>query len=94
MIAPMRTTVTLDPDVERLLKEAVHRSRSSFKAVLNNAVRRGLQPEAKAQPRKPFVVKARALGLRPGIDPARLAELADDLEIEEFVTKTRRAKKK
>ena len=31
----MRTTVTLDPDVERLLREAMHRSRLSFKETLN-----------------------------------------------------------
>lgn len=38
----MRTTVTLDPDVQRLLKEAEHRSGHPFKQVLNDAVRAGL----------------------------------------------------
>ncbi len=37
----MRTTLTLDPEVERLL-EVVHRTRLSFQAVLNNACPRGL----------------------------------------------------
>jgi len=38
----MRTTVTIDPDTERLLKEEVERSGRSFKAVLNAAIRTAL----------------------------------------------------
>ena len=34
----MRTTVTLDKDVERMLREAMHRSRTSFKQALNAAM--------------------------------------------------------
>ena len=45
----MRTTVTLDPDVEHLLKEKPRQSRQSFKETLNNAIRQGLR-EMKAQP--------------------------------------------
>jgi predicted transcriptional regulator len=80
----MRTTVTLDPDVERLLKEAAHETRQSFKQVLNNAVRAGLRASSATVRREPFSVKARPMGLRPGIDPTRLAELADELETEAF----------
>jgi hypothetical protein len=90
----MRTTVTLDPDVERLLREEVHRSRQSFKEVLNNAVRQGLRPSRAGKRRKPFVVKARAMGLRTGIDPGRLAELADDLEVDAFLQLTKRLETK
>ncbi len=35
----MRTTVTIDPDTERLLKEQTQRTGKSFKRVLNEAVR-------------------------------------------------------
>jgi hypothetical protein len=90
----VRTTVTLDPDVERLLKEEVHRSRQSFKEVLNNAVRQGLRPSPSGKKRKPFVVKARAMGLRTGIDPARLTELADDLEVDKFLNLTQQLDQK
>jgi len=38
----MRTTVTLDPDVDRMLKEEMRRSGASLREVLNRAVRRGL----------------------------------------------------
>lgn len=86
----MRTTVTLDPDVEQLLKDEAHRTRTSFKAVLNNAVRAGLRGTAPPERREPFVVEASPMQLRPGIDPARLGEIADDLEIEAFRAVTER----
>lgn len=39
----MRTTVTLDPDVETLIKRAVRNRGEPFKQILNNAIRRGLR---------------------------------------------------
>jgi hypothetical protein len=76
----MRTTVTLDPDVERTLREAMRRSRQSFKATLNQAIRAGLEKNLPRLPSAPFVVTARPLGLRPGFDPAGFNRLADELE--------------
>ena len=38
----MRTTVTLDADVEQLLRDAMHERRQSFKETLNQAIRAGL----------------------------------------------------
>ena len=80
----MRTTVTLDPDVERLLKNAMHRSRQSFKETLNRAIRAalGTPPDRPAPPA--FVIAARPLGLRAGVDPTSFNKLADDLEAEAF----------
>ncbi|MFZ0426595.1 MAG: hypothetical protein WAO20_00645 [Acidobacteriota bacterium] len=87
----MRTTLTLDPEVERLL-EVVHRTRLSFQAVLNNGVRAGLRANAPV-PRQPFAVQAQPMHLRTGIDPARLSEFADDLEVEAFLRTTERLEK-
>lgn len=84
----MRTTVTLDADVEELLRAAAQRGRTSFKQVLNDAVRRGLRGEGRG-PGEPFAVKAKAMVLRPGIDPAALRDLDGELEIEEFIRKNR-----
>lgn len=81
----MRTTVTLDRDVEHLLREAMHRSRTSFKVTLNDAIRAALSPKPTLTQARPFVVKARPLGLRPGIDPAGFNKLADDLAIDAAV---------
>jgi hypothetical protein len=87
----MRTTVTLDRDVEAMLREEMHRSRRSFKEALNAAIRDGLSREKKAPPRR-FKIKARPMGLRTGIDPAGLNQLADDLEVEAFLHKAKRLK--
>ena len=38
----MRTTVTLDPDVERLIRDAMRERAISFKEALNEAARAGL----------------------------------------------------
>lgn len=80
MMLPMRTTVTLDPDVERLLKQAMHRSRRSFKETLNRAVRTALGRDPGRSGRSAFVLTARPLGLRAGIDPASFNKLVDELE--------------
>lgn len=40
----MRTTVTIDPDTEAILKEEVARTGLSFKEVLNRAIRQALGP--------------------------------------------------
>jgi Arc/MetJ-type ribon-helix-helix transcriptional regulator len=87
----MRTTVTLDPDVERLLKDAVRHRRQSFKQVLNDAIREGLRIDRGVERRTAFRVAARPMGLRSGIDPARLTEVGDELEVEAFLETTRRA---
>jgi hypothetical protein len=76
----MRTTVTIDGDVERMLRDAMHESRRSFKETLNAALRAGLSGRPTRARTRPFKVKARNLGLRPGVDPLSLNRLADDLE--------------
>jgi len=89
----MRTTVTLDTDVERLLRDAMHRSRQSFKQTLNAAVRSGLTGRPSRSKKTGFVVKARRLGLRPGIDPTSLNKLVDELEADAYLAKAQRTAK-
>jgi len=76
-----------------MLRDAMHRSRKSFKEALNAALRAGLGGKPDLAGSKPFVLKARGLGLRAGIDPAGFNKLADDLEVDVFLEKHRRAKK-
>jgi hypothetical protein len=90
----MRTTITLDKDVELMLRDEMHRSRQSFKATLNAAVRAGLGRNAARNTTAKFLIKARPLGLRSGIDPASFNKLADDLEIDAFLENNSRAKKR
>jgi len=86
----MRTTVTLDPDVELLLRQATQTSQQNFKQALNDGLRRGLAHLAPENQAEPFVVKARPMGLRAGVDPARMHDLATDLEAEAFAHTTRK----
>jgi len=84
----MRTTVTLDADVEQLIRRAMARSRQSFKQVLNECLRRASRGDGdETEPR--FVVTARPMGLRSGIDPAALHDLDGELEAHEVIRKTR-----
>lgn len=84
----MRTTVTLDGDLEQALREIAVRTRRPFKKVLNETLRSALEANIRAP--EPFVVEARPMGLRPGLDPAGFNRLADDLEAEAFLEATRR----
>jgi hypothetical protein len=86
----MRTTVTLDGDLERILRETALRTRRPFKKVLNETLRSALEGRAGMDTAEPFVVEARPMGLRAGLDPAGFNRLADDLEAEAFLETTRK----
>ena len=83
----MRTTLTLDSDVARSLEKEMRRTGKTLKAAVNDAIRRGLRVQGTSEPAPPFVVRARPLGLRPGIDPDRLNQLVDELEAAEVAKK-------
>lgn len=76
----MRTTLTLDPDVVRLIEEEVHRLRKPFKHVVNDALRRGLAPSGRRAPAPRYRVRPHAARLLPGLDRGKLNALADELE--------------
>jgi hypothetical protein len=90
MMPFMRTTVTLDADVEQLLRDAMQQTRQSFKEALNQAIRRGLANAQVGAEDAPFVVRASRMGLRPGIDSGRLNQVSDELEAESFDELSRR----
>jgi hypothetical protein len=87
----MRTTVTLDPDVARLLEEARHRSKRPFKQVLNDAVRAGLNRPAARVP--PFKQRVFSLG-RPKVDLTKAGAIAAELEDQEVIAKARPGQRK
>ena len=84
----MRITVTLVPEAELLLRNAMKRTGQSLKQVLNQAILKGLANEPIEPEHEAFVVESRPMGLRPGYDADRLNSLADDLEADSFVTLT------
>jgi hypothetical protein len=76
----MRTTLTLDDDLIRRVREEAARTRRTVREVLNQRLRLGL---AVARLTKPFRVEPfTAKGFAPGVDELKLNQLADTLEAE------------
>lgn len=88
--AYMRTTLTLDPDVARMLEEEAHRQRKPFKEIVNDAIRRGLAPKARKDATPRYRVRPHKTTLRPGIDAGSFNKLADELEDEAVVARMRK----
>ena len=86
----MRTTLTLDPDVAKLLHDEQYRTKKTFKEVLNNAVRSSLR---RTPTKRPKLLPPHPMGLRTGIDPRELAGLADDLEAESYLRRAARRRR-
>src|ERR1022692_1500416 len=79
----MRTTVTLDPDVEKMLRNSIRERGVSFKQALNEAIRAGLTRER--QPRTTrFVQKSYHLGPAPEFRWDKALPMADAIEDEEI----------
>jgi len=78
----MRTTVTLEPDVEALLKKLMRERGLSFKTAINQAVRLGLTNRDGQQG---FETRSRSMGRREGVDLTKALQLAGELEDEEIL---------
>ena len=86
----MRPTVTLDPDVEQLLKAAMREREAPFKTVLNDALRQGLAPR-RAAARQRYRQLTFDLG-RPLVDLTKANALAADLEDQALLARLRAAR--
>ncbi len=76
----MRTTVTLDPDVEAIIRTAMSEHGISFKRALNDAIRRGVAPRRQGR----FTTPTFAMG-EPRVPLTKALALAADLEDDETV---------
>ncbi len=84
----MRTTVTLDPDIEALVRRRMRERGVSFKEALNGALRESLSSgPAPAQ----FATRTADMGI-PTVNLDRALQLAADIEDEELVRKMRSGK--
>jgi hypothetical protein len=77
----MRTTVTLDPDVEAHVRRVMRERGLSFKQALNDAVRRGFE----AAPQRPAVATPTFSMGAPTVPLDGALRLAADLEDDELV---------
>jgi hypothetical protein len=80
MMRSVRTTVTLDPDVETLVKRAMKERGLSFKEAINEAIRAGMAiPTANAVPELPV----HDMG-EPLVDVTHALRVAAELENQEL----------
>ena len=79
-------TLTLDKDLADTLRERARALDQSIKQVVNDALRRGLSPKVEESP-QPYRVKPFHSGFAPGVDPMKLNQLNDELELEELLQK-------
>lgn len=75
-----RTTITLDDDVQAKLQAAMRRSGKSFKETVNETLRLGLLTQGKQKPEKPFKIRAKNLGLKPGYSLDKPWDLIEEIE--------------
>ena len=85
----MRITLTLDDDLADELKQRAKLLDAPFSQVVNDTLRRGLSPEV-SDDRPVFRVRPFRGGFRPGINPLKLNQLNDQLEVEAFLEKHRK----
>jgi hypothetical protein len=78
----VRTTVTLEPETEALVKKAMAERNLSFKEVVNEAIVRGLQPTDRPRVTLPSFDMG-----PPLVNLDKATQLAGDLEDEEILRK-------
>ena len=86
----MRTTLTLEPDVARQLRQQMAEKKLPLKRIVNDALRVGLSQTSKSEKATRFTVEPHSFGFKPGIDRDKLGQLLDELEGEEFLRKYQR----
>ena len=79
----MRTTLALDDDVIDKAKAVAARQRMSFRAVINQALRIGLEEVEKPARRRPYRTKPHAMGLRTGYNLDNIQALLTQVEGED-----------
>lgn len=89
----MRTTLTLEDSLAAKLREAARKRKLSFKQIINEALRKGLQTTDERRAVKKFRVEPIMRGgFQPGIDVDKINQFLDGEETEQFIAKMKQAK--
>ena len=80
----MRTTITLEDDVVERARSAAARLRTSFREVVNEALRVGLETVDAPAAGRAYSTEPHDLGLKPGVDLDNIQELLARIEGESF----------
>lgn len=87
MLSRMRTTVTLDPDTEQVIRARMASKGVSFKVALNDAIRDG------ARGRVDHVFSTPSIDMgAPRLDLTKATTVAGDLEDAEILERLRRGR--
>ena len=87
--ASVRTTLTLDDDLAEKLKDLAARRKISFREVLNEVLRRGFSAQLRSDGPKPFRLVPFRSAFRAGVDPLKLNQLSDEIEVEQAADRIR-----
>jgi hypothetical protein len=77
----------LDDDLAAHLEQERQRKGLSFKEIVNLTLRRGLAVDQPPTTHPHVSTRTHAFGFKPGIDPDKLNQLVDELEVEGFAAK-------
>jgi hypothetical protein len=81
----MRTTLSIDDDIASSIEALKTRENASLREIVNQLLRAGLKASETKQRCQTYKSPVFDSELKPGIDPNRMNQLADELETEEFV---------
>src|SRR3954451_5802766 len=87
--ANMRTTLTLDDDLAEKLKSLAARRKNSFKEVVTGVLRRAIAASERSVAAKRFRVVPFRSAFRAGVDPLKLNQLSDEIEVERAADRIR-----
>lgn len=80
----MRTTLVLHDDVIERARAVAAKLRKPFKAVVNEALRAGLDLVERPASQRPYQTKPSPMGVRPGRQLDNIQELLAQVEGEDF----------
>ena len=81
----MRTTLTLDSDVMGGVERYQAANGLKFKEAVNRLLRAGLESAGRTPTAKPYNGPVFDPSLLPGLDPNRMNQLRDELELEDHL---------
>ena len=79
----MRTTISIDDDVMERARAVAAKLRTPFKAVVNEALRAGLDHVEQPTKRRPYKTKPHTMGLRSDHNINNIQELLTQIEGED-----------
>lgn len=76
----MRRTLTIDDDLDKLIRREMAASKDGFREVINKLLRLGLQARQVAKTSPPLSIQPVKMGSKPGVSFESIADLEERLE--------------